>query len=367
MAELLKNIYNETFFRHFLSVVLSANPAFDTKGFMHSVFSDDWENLALKQRSTRIAQVLNAFLEGDFRGKTEFLLSLIPKWEATGYKKQNLAFIFLPEFVALFGIKDPEFSLSALEKITDFVSAEFAVRFFFSEYEKQTLETFLKWSKSANENVRRLASEGSRPRLPWGIALKSFQKNPLPCLPILENLLQDPSEYVRKSVANHLNDISKDNPDILKNFLQKHIGKNPKTDSLLKHAARTLLKKGDVSVLKNFGIAKKSEFTAENLRLSHRQIRREETLSFSFEVKNLSSDSALMRLEYAVYYRKAKGSLSRKIFKISEGELAAEASREFSRKISFQDLTTRKHYAGEHFFALVINGAEQEKVGFELL
>ena len=204
--------------------------------------------MELKQRVRHITRVLHNFLPERFSDAAKILteISIELKKEE---RPQGFAHIFLPDYVECFGLDYPEEALSALGEITRLVSAEFAVRPFIVRYPQLSIRFLQSWSKSQDANVRRLASEGSRPRLPWAQTLAALRSDPTPVLPILENLKADPSLYVRKSVANHLNDIAKDHPALVLNIAKKWQGRHPATDWIIKHGCRTLLKGGNREVM----------------------------------------------------------------------------------------------------------------------
>ena len=283
------------------------------------------------------------------------------------HKTSGLALIIFPDFVEIFGLENFDESMDALEFFTEFGSSEFAVRQFIKLDQKRALEFFKQWSKSKNHHVRRLASEGCRPRLPWGEALQTFKKNPAPILPILENLKNDESEYVRKSVANNLNDISKDHPqlvlDLLKGWKKEEVREN-----LIRHALRTLLKRGDKQALALIDVDCNNlseKILIENFSLQKESVEISQDLRFDFNLRNQVLGKKI-RLEYAVYFLKKNGSHTKKIFQITTKNFA-EGVFSFSKKHSFCDLSTRKHNAGKHLISLVVNGSEFEKIQFDLI
>jgi 3-methyladenine DNA glycosylase AlkC len=273
--------------------------------------------------------------------------------------------MFLPEYVEVYGINNFDESMAAFEFVTVFSSAEFAVRPFLIKYPEKMMKQMLAWSKHKEPMVRRLASEGSRPRLPWAMAVGYLKKDPKPILPILENLKNDPSETVRRSVANNLNDIAKDHPDVVLSLAKKWIGKNANTDALLKHACRTLLKAGNKTALHLFDVGGDHDITLSNMGISRASIRIGDSIDLSFTISNNEKKPVSLRVEYAIDFIKAKGT-SRKVFKVSEGSFASNTAKEFKRKLRFTDLTTRIHYPGEHRITLVINGTEKESIFVEL-
>lgn len=271
--------------------------------------------------------------------------------------------MFVTEYVEKYGLDHFETSANAMEFITQFTSCEFAVRPFILNYEERMMQQMLTWSRHSHSHVRRLASEGCRPRLPWAMALPRFKKDPAPILPILENLKDDPSEFVRRSVANNFNDISKDHPKLVLKIGKRWIGADVNRDKIIKHACRTLLKSGDVRALKLFGFLEPSAIEILHFECDS-SVNMGKHLEFSFFVKNGGRKSSKVRIEYGIDYMKSNGSTNRKIFQISETVLKQGESKEFRRTQSFKKLTTRKHYSGRHALAILVNGRELVKSGF---
>jgi len=194
------------------------------------------------------------------------------------------------------------------------------------------------------------------------MSLPNFKKDPSSIIPILEQLKQDSSEYVRRSVANNLNDISKDHPDLILELSNKWIGSNKQTDWIIKHACRTLLKSGNTAALSLFGFEKPSRLQINKFSLSAETIRIGEDLNFSFELETQSSKLGKLRIEYAIYYVK----LSKKIFKISEADYQSQYKK-VSKKHSFKNLSTRKHYPGKHKISIIINGCEMGELMVDIV
>jgi 3-methyladenine DNA glycosylase AlkC len=272
--------------------------------------------------------------------------------------------MFFQDYVECYGLHDFETSMPALEHFTKFSSSEFAVRIFILQQDKRMMKQMLNWAKSDNHHVRRLASEGCRPRLPWAVSLPAFKKNPQPILPILKILMNDKSEYVRRSVANNLNDISKDNPDIVLDWAQQWLGDNENTDRTIKHACRTLLKQGDPEAMTLFGFT-----TPKHIKLIHFKVQPKvilgDNLEFSFLLKSHKAQLGQCRIEFAIDFVKANGSLSRKVFKITEGKYV-EKEKQVTKYFSFKKISTRKYYAGKHQLTIIINGVDQISKSFDL-
>lgn len=278
----------------------------------------------------------------------------------------GLEYMFLPDYIETYGINDYEHSVKCMEFVTRFTSCEFAVRPFIVKYGDRMLDQMQRWSLHENHHVRRLASEGSRPRLPWAIALPKLISDPVPLLPILENLKNDPSDYVRRSVANSLNDISKDHPEIVISIAKKWGGLSKETDDLIKHACRTLLKQGNHTILKHFGVSANSNIVISKFIIHTPFVCVGDGLDFSFEVINKDSKNLNLRIEYGVYYLRNNGRHSKKVFKISERQLHPLQKIEINRKQSFKPITTRRFYPGQHQLSIIINGEEKAIRAFEL-
>lgn len=351
MAELLKNMFFKKEFFEKLSVQLKKEyPEFNKKKFLSLVFNNEWDKKELKQRMRHASLSLREVLPADFRKSLNILI------KASGGIRGFDAMIF-SDYVEVYGLDDPEASIPSLEHFTQLCSSEFAVRPFIIKYPKLMLKQEKKWAKSKIPQVRRLASEGFRPRLPWAMALPEFKKDPIPLIPVLETLINDKEEFVRRSVANNLNDIAKDNPEITLSFAKKWQGKGPEIDAVLKHALRTQLKNGDSEALALFGYKTKTDVSMKDFKINPAVVPAGGTLNFSFTLINKTGSPVKLRVEYGLYYLKAKGNHSRKIFKIAENTYK-EKNITFKRSRSFADLTIRKHNPGRHRISIIVNGHE---------
>ena len=366
MAELLKNIYNDYFFELFTASVKEVVPAFNQRSFLKDIYDKEWEERELKQRMRHITLVLKKHLSDDYKKNITTLKKLIPALKKRGFKDDNLEFIFFPDFIEVFGVDSYSESVKAIERITQFVTCEFAVRPFILKYPDKMLKQMYQWSNHKHASVRRLASEGCRPRLPWAMALPFLKKDPHPILPILENLKNDPSEYVRRSVANNLNDIAKDNPAIVIDKVKSWKGKTKETDALVKHASRTLLKQGNTELMELFGFGSIKKIEINDFRVHTPKVKIGDYLEFSFKLLNKSKGPSKLRLEYGIYFQKANGTLSKKVFKISEKDYTGNSTTEIHRRQPFKIITTRKLHPGLHQVSLIINGKELGTHDFQL-
>lgn len=357
MPELLKNMYNRESLYEVAVAIQSVYNSFKVDEFIKSTMDETWNNLELKARCRKISMSLGMYLPEDYKEA----LSILEK-SVTGF---YFAFFF-PDFVEVYGQDDInwDLSISALERNTEYWSSEFAVRAFIIKDEDRMMAQMRKWSKHKSEHVRRLASEGCRPQLPWGQAISKFKKDPTPVLPILEQLKTDTSTYVQKSVANNLNDISKTHPDLVISIAKDWYGKNKSTNWIVKHGCRTLLKKGNRDVLALFGYDDTTSINLQDFTLETTSISIGEDLTFSFNI--LAKKATKTRLEYGIDYIKSNGKRNRKIFKISEVSLKENEKKSYMKKHSFADVSVRKHYPGIHSIAIIINGIEKDKLDFEL-
>jgi 3-methyladenine DNA glycosylase AlkC len=356
MSEPLKYMYNAQFFERLCPVLKEIIPCFEERRFVYSIFDTSWPDLELKQRTRQITKALSQCLPSEYPRAVEMIMS-ISSLLRQREKEQHYPFIFLPEYIELFGIDYFSVSMKAIEESTKLVSAEFAIRPFIIRYPQETMRQMLQWSSHPEASVRRLSSEGCRPRLPWAIGLPEFKKDPSPILPILENLKADPCEYVRRSVANNLNDITKDHPEIAFKIAKQWHGINPETDWIIKHGCRTLLKRAHPEVLNLHGFNPKAKAQVNKLEVS-KKVTIGNSLNFSFIFLTEEKRPTRFRLEYAIDYLTRTGKISRKIFKLTENIFEPGTQIYFQRKQSFKDFTTRKHYRGKHCIRILANGKQ---------
>ncbi|MBM9590390.1 DNA alkylation repair protein [Leptospira sp. 201903075] len=334
--------------------------------FQKQVFSSPWKDLELKERINRLSDVLVQYWEGPISKIYPNLIKLIDKLRDHGISDFNFPYIFLNDIVTKTGLDDFETSMKALEKITVFSSAEFAIRFFYKEHFDKTLKQMHKWSNHKEAFVRRLASEGSRPMLPWGIGIPEIKKNPEIHLSILETLWNDQNEIVRRSAANHLNDISKLNPDLVLEFCKSKFGKSEELDKNLKHALRTLLKKGNKKALSYFSYNTKWEPAKFKLSLLTKEIKVGDSLEFEISLSQTAKDKTKVRMEYKIGFLLSNGSYGYKVFQLGERLLLPDEKLKISKKHSFAPITTRVYYPGTQTITILLNGNEYKLQKFEL-
>lgn len=364
MPDLLKDMFYNSESLHELALrVKAVYPSFQVEEFSKDVMSEEWNELELKARMRKITVSLGKQLPSNYEQALSVLDQVVASYPA-GFNDYSL--IYFPDFIEVYGQDERHWDLSiaAIERYTPLSTAEFVVRPFIIEHEARMMKQMALWAVHDNEHVRRLASEGCRPALPWAQALSSFKNDPLPVLAILEQLKADPSLYVRKSVANNLNDISKTHPDLIATLAKTWYGKEPTTNWIVKHGCRTLLKKGNKAVLEIFGYHDADQVNVEGFSLMSNALLIGENLTFSFAIS--AKETTKIRLEYGIDYVKANGKRNRKIFQIAEILLQANQGKQYKKSHSFANMSTRKHYSGVHSIALIVNGCVRETLDFEV-
>lgn len=351
MAEPRKEIYNEQLLREFAGKVKSVHPIFDIEAFISAVLSPGWADLELKSRIRRITESLGSSLPADFDEAVDIL-------EAMAEDCRGFPYVFFPDYIEVYGLDHWDRSVAALEKFTPMSTSEFAVRPFLKRDQARMMAQMLVWTQHPDEHVRRLASEGCRPRLPWADFLPALKKDPTPILPILEQLKADPSEYVRRSVANNLNDISKDHPGMVLAVAREWIGLNERTDWIVRHACRGLLRAADPEAMAMFGILPQPAIQVEQWKVAPQQIPMGESVEFRYSIRVPEGEPMKLRIELAVSFPRSTGRYYRKLFKLSEKQVIGGTLLQGGRRFSFADLSTRRHYPGIHRLALIINGQE---------
>lgn len=356
----LKEIFNNARLEHIASEMRAVYPAFDTKAFLNMA-NDGLAELSVMQRMARVSECLHAVLPLDYEASLEVLRALAPRLNSM------FVSMFLPHYVASYGRNHFDVSLDALQYFTRFGSSEFAVRHFLRDDLERTLKVMHGWALDANEHVRRLASEGSRPRLPWSFHLEPIQANPDLAAAILDTLKGDESLYVRKSVANHLNDVTKQHPDWVLDQIEGWPLQDRHTAWIARHALRSLIKQGNPRALGVIGAGGKAQVQVLDLQVTPAVIRLGEQVTLSFTVQSTLGQSQRLVIDYAVDYVKASGGTSAKVFKLKTFDLPAQGRVNLSRSQHIRELTTRKHYAGRHAVHLLVNGERLGSTAFDIV
>lgn len=365
MAEPLKQMYSQHFLETFAAKVKEVHDSFEEKRFVEVVMANGWDEMELKARTRRIAETLGSFLPTAF-----------PDALAVLYKvdREGLKYLFIPDFVEVYGqaAEDWEEAVEGLKRFTPYSTSEFAIRLFILREPNKMMSIMKEWALDEDEHVRRLASEGCRPRLPWGQSLPVFKKDPSLVLEILELLKADSSLYVRKSVANNLNDISKDHPDkVLELAKQWKSEGNEFTDWIVRRGCRTLVKQANPQALALFGYSDMIEgeplIDGASLQVNPDKVSIGEASTLRFGFRVIAKEPVTLRVEYAIDFVKARGKTGKKAFLLSDKTFRAGAIVEAERIHRFADLSTRRHNPGVHHIRLLVNGVEVANTSLTLM
>jgi len=348
-APLLKELLNAKALAHIGRVAAQVHPAFDQRAFL-AMACEGLEALSIMQRMSRTADSLRAQLPADYPRALKAVRRMAPLLPG------GFANMVLPEFVGRHGLDHFELSLEALRELTPYSSAEFALRPYITQNPDAVLALATRWAEDDNEHVRRLASEGTRPRLPWARRLPLLVAEPQRTRPILEKLQADPSDYVRRSVANHLNDISKEHPEWVLDLLEDWPTQQPETKWITRHALRNLIKAGHPRALHLVGATLGAKVKLGSFEVSPTALRLGQTLQLRATLVSTAKQPQRLVVDYAIHYVKKNGDSSRKVFKLRTLSLDGGAELTLVKDQTLTDFTTRKHYAGRHAVELLVNG-----------
>ncbi|WP_244125618.1 DNA alkylation repair protein [Burkholderia gladioli] len=359
---LLKDSMGERQFRSLLSTLKLIERSFDTRRFL-AVALDGLDELSLMARVRRASLAIEAGAQA-LPGGYDTVLTLLA--EAAPHLGGGFLSLVAPDYVGQFGRHDFDRSMAALAFFTRFGSSEFAVREFLRDDPRRALATLRDWSRHEDQAVRRLASEGSRPRLPWSFRLREIEADPALAAPILDTLRADPSDYVRRSVANHLNDVTKLHPDWVLERAASWGGADAGTRWIVRHALRTLVKRGDARALALLGASGAARIEAVPFAVTPARIELGETVTLAAELVSTAPDAQRLVVDYRIGYVKKNGSTAHKVFKLRELTLAPGQRIDIVRSQRIRDFTTRTHYAGRHGVELIVNGAAVAQAHFDL-
>lgn len=368
MAEPLKNRYGPEIPRRIAAMISAVYPGFPGDAFVSEALAG-YGNLNLMQRGKKIAQALRRHLPADYSRAIRILLaSAGPPLEKTdGHGMEP--FLYLPHvcYVAEYGLDHFELSMRAQYELTQRFTAEFSIRPFLERYPDKTLARLRRWARDPNRHVRRLVSEGTRPRLPWATRLRAFQQDPRPVLELLELLKDDPEIYVRRSVANNLNDIGKDHPELLVGTAKRWLKGAPEPRRrLVRHALRSAVKRCVPGALEALGFGGHAEVSAGNFSIAPRRPRIGDKVNIACELVNESRRQQNVLADLRIHFVKAGGRTSPKVFKLKSVTLAPGGHARLVKTVSLADMTTRRHYPGTHGVELILNGRALALGSFKL-
>lgn len=367
VSEPFKNYISPEVVRTLGNLVKNAYPEFNYKRYSISCLSR-LDELELKDRAKLIGENLWRELPDEPETAISTLLDAIEPLPTLETDNTSNGWIFFPinSLLSAHGLEAWGPSMRLIEAVTKRFTAEFGIRVFLIANPERMMPTLRKWANDSDHNVRRLVSEGTRPRLPWGEQIRAFISDPTPILPLLESLRDDPSEYVRRSVANNLNDISKDHPDVVLEIASRWMRKAPTNRiRLVKHACRGLIKQGDPRCLKILGYKKPClivttfEATPERISLGER-------LTLAFNLESTLQKNQNLIIDFRFYFVKANGRTAPKVFKGSVIKLGSLSNKFLAKTFHLKPITTRKYYTGSSKIELLVNGKPLAETSFYL-
>ncbi len=366
MAEALKNILGEDAVRWLADGLQRVWP-----GFGHASFVADClarlDGLELKDRANHMADAMARHLPGAFPEAARIIArSLGPTVEATGENgPQVLRYMAHDAFIARFGLEHPREAFRLQEELTQRFTCEFSIRSFIERHPEETYAQLRHWANSSNAHLRRLVSEGTRPRLPWAPRLAGFQRDPQPVIALLEMLKDDPVRYVQRSVANSINDIGKDHPAVAVELCRRWLeGAGDGRRWIAGHAMRSLVKAGHPGALSLMGAGDKPRVRFTNIRWSPKAPKIGGLLKLEAGLESTARTSQTLIVDFRVFFVKANGMARPKVFKLKKLVLGSGESVSLSASVSFAAMTTRKHYPGAHRIEFIVNGVSYEAVRF---
>jgi 3-methyladenine DNA glycosylase AlkC len=367
LAEPLKNLLGPDIVRDIAREIAGASSSFAGAKFIAACL-DGLDRLELSARAAHIADAMHHHLPRSFPAAAEVLLaSLGPEAASDGSGVGSLRYWPHATFVQKYGLDDFEAAMAAQYEITRRFSAEFSIRAFLVRHPERTHDRLLTWAHDENVHVRRLVSEGTRPRLPWAPRLRAYQEDPRPVIRLLELLKDDRERYVQRSVANNLNDISKDHPDLALEICCRWLaGASPQREWIVRHALRSLVKKGHKGALAALGAGAKPDIRIRAIRLAPSAIKLGGELKFSFEIASTGKRPQQLLIDYVVHFIKANGKARPKVFKLRRLLLPPGGRAQLAGAVSFAQMTTRRHYPGLHRIEALINGIVHPLASFEL-
>jgi 3-methyladenine DNA glycosylase AlkC len=365
MAEPFKNLFRAGTVREIADALAAAGP-FDHPSFYERA-NDGLEDLELKDRIRQVAAAVRAHLDPDWPTALAHLLrALPPPLEGTEAVTSSIAVWPLCQVVETYGLDHPDLSIPALRELTIRFSAEFAIRPYLERWPEETLAALHEWAEDPNPHVRRLVSEGTRPRLPWGSRLRRFQDDPAPTVALLDRLVDDPEAFVRRSVANPLGDIAKDHPDLAVEVAARWLrDPTPERTRLVAHALRYLVKKGHRGALALMGVGE-PEVEEVRFAVTPEAVAFPGELTVEVALRSASDRKQKLVIDYVMHFVTARGKLSPKTFKWSTRTLQPRASLKLTKVHRLKPVSTRRFHSGQHKVELLVNGRVLGSMAFEL-
>jgi 3-methyladenine DNA glycosylase AlkC len=357
VASQLKDQFGESVPRAIAAMIRAVHADFAHDDFLADV-RRGYAPLSLTQRGFHIAAALRKHLPQEYPRAVRILVESASQPHDHRASGGMAAFLYMPHlfFISQHGLDHFEESMHAQHSLTQRFTAEFSVRAYLEKHPERTLALLREWTRDPSEHVRRLVSEGTRPRLPWAPRLRAFQQDPRPVLELLELLKDDPSLYVRRSVANNLNDIGKDHPELLVATAKRWlVDATPERRWIVNHALRSAIKRADAGALGALGYGGKADVSVRKPSITPARAKIGGHVTISFELVNKLGKRQRVMADLVVHFVKARGT-GAKTFKLRAVDLPARGGVKRGKKIALKQLTTRRHYPGVHRLEALLNG-----------
>ena len=356
----LKSFFSPSLVRRLAADVARVHPGFPERKFVKQACAG-LGDLELLDRGKHIARALTACLPESYPEALDVLLrSLGPEHKSDELLGSGMApFFYFPHtvFVAERGLDHFNLSMRAQYELTKRFSAESSIRPYIQRDPERTLAVLREWTRDTSPHVRRLVSEGTRLRLPWAARVPWLDAHPERVLDLLELLKDDPSTLVRRSVANSLNDLGKFRPELLVRTCAAWLdGASPGRRTLVEHALRSAVKRGDADALRLLGYGKKAAVSLENVRFAPRRVAIGGRVVMSFALRSRSRQPQDLLVDVAVHFVKARGRATAKVFKVQRLLLPARARVNLRTSFSLAVHTTRVPRPGTHVVDVIVNG-----------
>ena len=361
MAEPLKNHFDRDLIELLGRRFVEIHPEFDAAGFTEAVLRA-FPDLELKDRINLVADDLRRRLPDDYPTALDLVVRVAETDDVEGFTAWPLC-----SFVERHGLADAPASLAAMERLTRRFSCEFAVRPFLEDHLELTLASMRSWTSSSDETVRRLPSEGTRPHLPWGPNVQALLDDPEIGIELLQELRHDTSETVRRSVANHLNDIARRHPDRVVEICRSWSADPQVEGSMIRHALRTLVKKGDPGAMALLGFTTSPEVAIEAFDVEPAVLSLGESIALTATITSSAAVDQRLVVDFVVHHVGASGAATPKVFKWATIDLAPGESVELVKRRKIATATTRRYHAGPHRIDLQVAGLALAHTTFDLL
>jgi 3-methyladenine DNA glycosylase AlkC len=371
LADTLKSFFSRELAQRIAATVVAVHPAFPAAAFVRDA-SAGLGDLELLARASHMSAALKKHLPPRYEDAVDILLkSLGPEHRTDELLGIGMGpFFYMPHtiFVAQHGLDHFDLSMRAQHEITRRFTCEFSIRAYLERHPDKTLKVLARWSKDPSAHVRRLVSEGTRPRLPWASRVRWIEQQPERLLPLLEVLKDDPASAVRRSVANHLNDLYRGHPalacEVAKRWLEDA---SDERRALVSYALRTAVKKGDPRALELLGFGQKPRVDIEDIGFEPKRIRIGDKTRLSLTLVSKAKRAQTLSVDLVVHFVKSNGKPSPKVFKLKALTLAPGEQVQLGKTISLAVHTTRKPYPGKHAVDLMLNGETRTLGAFAVL